>query len=249
MQKIHVNELLPGDLILCHGKGFISNSIMIMEEANYSHSAIYYGNNEILHAYPPELCKINIEFLFKEEKFLDAFRLVKDGFEPGMPGFPVDPILEVGLNYIAEKEKYAMSHLYLLGLVAFTRDIPLPTEEKVKLRQRIDKTMQKLFEKIDHNKLPMVCSEFVYRCFSEADKNGKYTPEINYGSNKKNRLKEAFAKLEEVDNFNEIRKLLFKVELLDQRNGIELKDVVPSCVSPKDLFLSPNFIPLGRIIK
>lgn len=249
MEKIQVSELLPGDLILCHGKGFISTAIMLIEEANYSHSAIYAGNGEIVHAYPPELCKTSIDFLFKEEKFLDAFRLTKDGKQPGFPDFPVKPIFEVAKKYINKKEEYAMSHLYLLTLTMLTRDIPLPLDEKIILRGKVDKLTQKLFKKLDKGKLPMVCSEFVYRCFAEADKSGKYTPEIDYGSNKKNKIKEASANLEELDNFHEIRKMLFNTELLDKRNGEELKDVIPSCVSPRDLFLSPNFIPLGRIVK
>lgn len=249
MQKIKVHDLIPGDLILCHGKGFISNTIMIMEEANYSHSAIYYGDGQIMHAYPPELCITSIDFLFKEEKFLDAFRLIKDGKEFGSPDFSADNVLKVGEQYVAKKEQYAMSHLYLLALVAFTRDIPMPLNDKLKIRERVDNKMQQLFNKIDKGKLPMVCSEFVYRCYAEADSTGKYTPEIEFGSNKKNKIKEAFADLETMDNFHEIRQLLFKMELMDKRHGEELKDVVPSCVSPKDLFLSPNFIPLGRIEK
>jgi len=249
MNKIHLSELQPGDLVLCHGKGFISNAIMLLEEANYSHSAIYAGNGEVMHAYPPELCKVNIDFLFKEEKFLDAFRLVKDGKELGSPGFLADPILAVGEKYITEKEKYAMSHLYLLGFVALTRDFPLPLNEKIELREKIDKTMQKLFKKLDKGKLPMVCSEFVYRCFSEADSLGKYTPEIDYGNNKRNKIIEAFTEIDKRDKFYEMRKFLFKTELIDHRKGEELPNVVPSCVSPKDLFLSSNFLPLGRIEK
>lgn len=249
MKKINVNDLKPGDLILCHGKGFISNTIMLLEEAHYSHSALYAGNGEIMHAYPPELCLTGIDFLFKEEKYLDAFRFLKDGKEPGTPDFPVEPILNVAKKYIDEKENYAMSHLYLLGLVALTRDIPLPKKEKLILREKIDKTMQKLFDKLDKGKLPMVCSEFVYRSFLEADKDGKYRPQIDFSRSKKNKLRDLFANINEASTYQHIQHAIFHKNLQNAKKSAELIDVVPSCVSPKDLFLSPNFIPLGRIEK
>lgn len=249
MHRIRVDELIPGDLILCHGKGFISNSIMLLENANYSHAALYVGNGEIMHAYPPELCRTSIDFLFQEEEFMDAYRLVKDGKDFNSFGFDANEVIQIGENYISRKEEFAMSHLYLIALNQITRDIPLPQEEKVDLREKVDQITKKLFHKLDKGKQPMLCSEFVYRCFCQADSTGKYLPELDYGKNRKNKIKEALSKLDEIDDFDELQHLLYTIELEDKRNGEELKLVIPSCVSPKDLFLSPNFIPLGRISK
>lgn len=180
MNYIKPNELIPGDVILCKGKDLVSDMISWLDGGEYSHATLYIGDNTICEADFDGVLNVGLSKIRNEEKYGDVYRFKKDGHCFNKTDWSAEPVLAVSSSYVAEGTKYAFDHLLLLAMIVLTRRIPLPKREAIIIRTLIDEGTKIIFDIIDQGKTPMVCSELVYRCFSEAIPLEKYQLDIEY---------------------------------------------------------------------
>lgn len=258
MEQITFKDLLPCDVLLCRGNGMLSDAIVALDGGSYSHSAFFDGSG-LVQATSRGVVKDDIGIL-KEETYVDVFRFIKQHHQIGDAGWPAEPVVKEADQIAVEGHKYAFDHLFLLGLVAISRRIPMVPFEKKLLRIILDHAINVLFKVLDEGKEPMVCSEVVYRCFAEALPIEKYQLEIKGtlldrlgGETKPEASHSTLHTLAEVDGEELMRLEHSKTKFLETWHKAKTKDnrgdgdlAVASCVTPHDLEISPNLLKIGR---
>jgi hypothetical protein len=78
----------------------------------------------------------------------------------------MQPVIKKADKYLAIGNPYAYDQIVLLAFLGLTRKIPDNVYEKWLLRRILDQAANWLLPQDD--KQPMICSEFVYRCYNEA---------------------------------------------------------------------------------
>lgn len=160
------SELKPGDVLIFSGEkgSWISEAIMFLAGAPVSHAAmVYTTNTELVEETPPAVRVAKTEGRFTgRDVYVNRLK--------GASG--LDPVVASATRYVNREEPYAMSNLYLVGMILLYRKFTPNTP--------LQKLMIKLFKKlaghvIEHinkrkepGKLPMVCSQFVFQCFEDA---------------------------------------------------------------------------------
>lgn len=248
LNKIKPSELEPGDVILCRGKDMISDIISKMDGSPYSHATQYIGDYKICEADFDGILDVSLNKIKNEEKYGDVYRFNKSGHKFNNSDWKVEPVLEVGEKYVTDGTTYAFSHLILLSLIVLTRRIPLPKIEAKIIRGLVDEATQLIFNLIDNGKTPMVCSELVYRCFSEALPQDKYILDIIYPNFDETNLTLSDtpidAELEEsLNKFNKVFEECKKKNIKLMGNC----KIEASCISPRDLANSPDLELIGRL--
>ncbi|KAB3530499.1 hypothetical protein [Alkaliphilus serpentinus] len=263
MNNLKLNDLKPGDVLLCRGEGWVSDLIALLDGGPYSHTALYVGSNDgkhyVIQATGQGIRRDEITIL-QQETFTDVFRFNKNNHKLGDEDYPYQPLGSNAEEYASEGIKYAYDHLILLAILAVTRDIPLDYMTKKILRNIIDNAASYLFKLLDKGKTPMVCSELVYRCFSEADDHKKYQLSITglklpdysldslEGKTETYKSKELSAEDLELMNAKEaFIELWTKAKGLNGQNPTFIGDPVAACISPKDLFHSKDLEIAGRL--
>ncbi|SCY90353.1 C40 family peptidase [Alkaliphilus peptidifermentans] len=267
MEKIKKIDLFPGDILLCRGKGWISDLIVLFDGGTYSHTAVYVGErcgeHLIIQATSDGVVCTPIEDI-KTETFTDVYRFNKNGHKLGDDQYPYNPVIDVCQKYADSKTKYAFSHLILLAILSVTREIPLDYTTKKIIRSILDDATAHLFKLIDNKTTPMVCSEVAYRAFDEADNNRKYQLSIEGITLKKIKegMMEASNEIRDISNSNadlavididlynsKQRFVDMWSKLKEEENtlySIPLNPIAP-CVTPKDLEKSRNLIKIGEL--
>ncbi|AOT72041.1 hypothetical protein [Geosporobacter ferrireducens] len=264
MKAINFDGLIPGDVLLCRGEGWLSDLIVLFDGGTYSHAAIYAGKEEgthcIIHATRKGMLKMPLEVL-SCEIFADAFRFNKNNHKLGDDGYPYKSVINVGQQYVDEKTKYAFDHLVLLAILGITREIPLDSTSKKIIRSILDNAAAYSFRLLDKGTIPMVCSELVYRCFDEADPGKKYQLSIEgltLQSLKDNLARDFLSISNSSEADMELDKALMdsKQKFIDAWSRLKEEeytvdglpaDPASACVTPRDLENSPNLQKLGRL--
>ena len=250
-KKISLKDLKKGDVLLCKGKGWLSDLIELFDGGTYSHAAIFDGK-QVVQATLHGVVRESINSL-KEELFVDVYRFDKDNHSLGDKGWPSEPVIKEADKIASEGLKYATDHLFLLAILALTRKIPLSDIEKKIVRVVLDHATELLFKAMDKGKTPMVCSEVVYRSFKQAIPENKYKLEIEGVLFETLRLteKEDFAKDELYDSKKNFYEAWKKARIGEQNPEISLKSIDPAvaaCVTPHDLETSETLCKIGRLV-
>lgn len=171
--KISANQLQPGDVLLFHGTGFISNMIRLFDGSQYSHAAIFDGENVVeaigsgITATVLSKCKT-----VAEAEYVHIYRfLSQDGHRLGEPGYATQPVLDTSAKFVAKADRYAYEQLLLLAALAGSRRIPVVSDIPFLrwiLRSILDNAADILAKIVAGGKEPMICSELVYRCYTES---------------------------------------------------------------------------------
>ncbi|NVK21716.1 MAG: hypothetical protein HWD86_04310 [Kangiellaceae bacterium] len=165
-----VRDLRAGDVLLFSPEkgSWISKAITWLTDAPVSHAAMTYQiATKIIEETPPavRVAEATLRFV---DRTISVMRFNK----------PVDsfaPVMNIATGYLNKQEPYAMSNLYLIGmLLIYKKFTPSDPVQRVTL-----KILKKLTAKIisainEHqfpNKMPMVCSQFVFECYQEAGRN------------------------------------------------------------------------------
>jgi hypothetical protein len=153
-------DVAPGDVLLFHGKGFVSWAIRKFDGTEVNHAAIALGDGKFGEAAGMGLRVSNLDEAFRS----NDFTIIKRFDTP-----PVDDVVTVANEYVKATHPYAYQQIVLLALLASTRKIPLPPIGRRFVRSALDHAAAALntFLDKDGNKL-MICSEYVYRCYEEA---------------------------------------------------------------------------------
>ena len=171
MDKIDKSSIRPGDVLLHRTRGEISKLVAWAGDSPYSHAAIVYDGDNLREAISKGVVDTPIaERLAMTDKFdfIDVYR--RADAPAGLADMAMLAVRAVADGYSGKS--YPLNELWYLGLVCAIRDkVPLDPPVKELLREITD-----MF--IDHDPSQQVCSEFVYRCYAEAQTYPSIKPRI-----------------------------------------------------------------------
>lgn len=260
---IEIDQLQKADVLLCRGGHLLGDIIVRLDGGTYSHGVLYKGKDEngdgyVIHAVPRGVVDepICTSFLLNEQEFIDVFRYKKTTGEVGLAPEEADCIVKCATRFVGDK--YAYDHLLLFGLLAITRDITAycrwPWEQKV-IRVLLDHATDLIFQLIDRGQELLVCTEAVYRFYTESDVPGPFALTIEGVLFPKIKpMEQGAISRGSVDPELDAACKRFSAALLQLKtsrntnpSGAGWDPVVASCVSPHDLETSPNLQRIGRL--
>ncbi|GHE12554.1 hypothetical protein [Streptomyces alanosinicus] len=163
-------KVKPGDIVLSRGTGWISQAICLLDGSEVSHAALALEADRVAEAVGEGLRTINGDEVMKDHDLMVARTLAA----------PADmaPVIGVGNTYLRRGAKYAHQQVVLLAVLCVSRRIPLPRGGKQMVRTVLDQAAAAVNTMLERGQQPMICSEFVYRCYSEAQPHAPYTLRI-----------------------------------------------------------------------
>lgn len=158
------NDLKPGDVLLYSGQSMIGKLIRKLDGADVTHAGVYLGNGKVGEALMLGSAGINANaFSLTESNWIEVRRL-KD------KQLCTQPIIEIAENYIAQGNDYAYAEIFLVSVILLTRKINFDNSLFGRIVfSLMRKTNDWLNDVFHEGKEPMICSEFVFRCYDEAD--------------------------------------------------------------------------------
>jgi len=240
---IAFDELRPCDVLLYHGDSPVSQMIQWFDGTEYIHDG-----SKVVEAIVEGVKKRDAAVSVAKSMYVDVWRLRKEGHFIGSTELPAGPVIDVVGRYADEGARFAYEELLLLAMLCTTRRLPLPF-----LRWALDSAASFLEELADEDREPMVCSELVFRSFSEAGDG--YCPRIR-GVDIRARLETLHtpgravrrmsgsdrAVAQFLDRYAAARKKESRDELL-----MVAVEADPNFITPGDLKKSPDFRKIGRL--
>ena len=169
--KLPANQLLPGDVLLYHGNGFISEMIRLFDGSQYSHAAFFNGQ-KVVEAIASGITARPLAESVSGAKYVDVYRFISnDGHRLGDSGYAAQPVLNTAGQFVAKADRYAYEQLVLLAALAGSRRIPVVSDIPFLrwiLRNILDNAAEIISKIVAAGKEPMICSELVYRCYTES---------------------------------------------------------------------------------
>jgi hypothetical protein len=162
-----INDLKSGDVLLFSGEkgSFISEAIMFLTNSPVSHAALVYSDPSTIVEETPPAVQVNPARKRFEGRTVYVNRLKK---EPTS----LSPVIEAAAGYVNDDEPYAMSNLYLVGLLLIYKKFTASTPVQKAMIKILKRLTAHIIDYINKHKtpgkLPMVCSQFVYQCFEDA---------------------------------------------------------------------------------
>ena len=177
---MNINDLKAGDILLFSPEkgSFISWAITYLTDAPVSHAAMFYEekSQSIIEETPPQVAINHAAERFEgREIYVRRLNSKED--------LPLSPVIEKAQNYLNNAEPYDHSGLYTVGLLLvykkFTPNTPVK-KTMIKILKKISSSIiEYIHEHQNLGKSPMVCSQFVAQCYSDAG--DKYKLKINNG--------------------------------------------------------------------
>src|SRR5690349_204972 len=154
----------PFDFVLVHGSGLTSKLIRLFDGGDYNHVFLVKDAATLAQADWGGIAEAPLRPAIEQADYVLVRRL--SATTPDWS--PVERSLG---KYLAEHDRYAYEQILLLAALATTRKIPLPPVVKPLLRTLLDHAASLINDLIAHGKQPMICSEFCYRVYEDADGN------------------------------------------------------------------------------
>lgn len=168
MNTLTASELRHGDVLLFHGNGFLSRFIRFFDGSEYSHAAIFDGEN-VVEAEPEQGDAIRIvppAIAGASAAYTHVYRFTSDDRQQIDHDLPYEPIAQQIAYFKQTPEAYAYSQILLLGLLLATRHLPIPSAAPL-LRHFLDEAAAQLNTLINAGRKIIICSELVYKCFAD----------------------------------------------------------------------------------
>lgn len=157
---ISTADIQPGDLLLFHGKGFVSWAIRKIDGSEVNHTAIAIPDGKLAEAGGFGLTTRDIPTAFSDSNYM----LVRKH----MATDARDPVLAVARAYLDQGSFYAYQQIVLLAVLGVTRRIPARGLARRMIRSALDHAARALMDLLPVGKSWMICSEYTYRCYDEA---------------------------------------------------------------------------------
>ena len=177
---MNINDIKTGDILLFSPEkgSFISWAITFLTGAPVSHAAMFYNeeNQLIIEETPPQVkVSLAVERFKDREIYVRRLNVKED--------LPLSPVIKKATGYLNDTEPYDKSGLYMVGLLLIYKKFTPNTSVKkvmVKILKKITASIIKyIHEHQNPEKSPMVCSQFVAQCYSDAG--DKYKLKIENG--------------------------------------------------------------------
>ena len=152
-------EVKPGDVLLFHGKSFVSWGIRAVDGTEVNHAAVALPGAMLAEAGGKGLQKRAIPRPGGGEYVL-VHRL--------QASQDLDPVIGRATALLNEGHLYAYQQIVLLAVLCLTRRIPLPRLARRMVRSALDHAAKAVMDLLPVGASWMICSEYVYRAFDEA---------------------------------------------------------------------------------
>jgi hypothetical protein len=157
---VGVGALRPADVLLYHGTGWLARLIRFFDGTDFNHAGLCLGDGSVAEAQAPGVIRQGVEPSVAGRVKVLVRRLKQD--------VSLDPVVARGLQIVDEGHRYAFEQLLLLAFLGLTRKLKATPILRTLLRKALDRAASVASGIIGAGKEPMICSEFVYRCYDEA---------------------------------------------------------------------------------
>jgi endonuclease G len=167
--------LVPSDVLLYRGVGFVSRAIILIDGSPVSHAGLFLGGQgyQVGEALGQGLVQRDLSTSYGEDhEWVEARRM------RNTPS-TMDPVLQVGKRYLAHHDKYAYQQIVLLAFLCLTRKLTVTPILGVLVRRVLDTAASALNALMEGGRELMICSEYVYRAYAEALPHDPYNLQIN----------------------------------------------------------------------
>ena len=166
IKAIPVAQLMPGDVLLYRGKGLISDAIRFIDRSEVSHSGLFLGRygeqgRTVGEAIREGVIRRELPKSIEHAEWVESRRLKE---APSS----LDPVLERAAHYLKRGERYAFEQILLLAFLCMTRNLTGSSVLGRLIRETLDAASAFLLQLFNTGREPMICSEFVVRCYREA---------------------------------------------------------------------------------
>lgn len=170
MTNITVDSIETADILLYHGNAMISRLIRFFDGTEVNHAAICIGKRRLGEAEAKGLTRADIDAGIKSPEYMIVRRLKTSPDS-------IQPVIDRAEYYLKIGNKYAFGQILLLAFLGLSRKLQVNPYLKLVLRKVLDQAADWL---VSHsNTQPMICSEFVYRCYNEAEPSGTNPYKLN----------------------------------------------------------------------
>jgi len=169
------SRLVSGDVLLYRGTAAISRAIQLLDGTDVSHAGLYLGNRRVGEA----LVKGGLVNNALADSVVDCEWVLAR--RQSAAGVDMQPVLDRARWYLDQGPRYAYEQILLLAMICLTRRVRVTPVLRLLMRSAIDRAAAHLLDLVNAgNQEPMICSEFVFRCFDEAlpEANDRYSLQI-----------------------------------------------------------------------
>jgi len=170
--KIAPVDLHPGDILLYRfapppwdlPNYLVDGLIISLDGGSYNHASIYDGSN-VLEAVGSGIVSRPVQLSIAHAQQVDVWRLHDEKDEQlGSPGFDAKPVTDATAKFAKNGGSYAYDKLLLLAGIVTTRRLK-PSVGRELLLWILEQATLVLHKIIAGDKVQMICSELVYRCY------------------------------------------------------------------------------------
>jgi hypothetical protein len=165
-RDIPIAQLMPGDVLLYRSKGLISDVMRFIDRSEVSHAGLFLGRygergRTVGEAIREGVIRRELPKSIEHVEWVEARRLKE-------PLASLDPVLERAAYYLKRGERYAFEQVLLLAFLCITRNLAGSSVLGRLIRETLDAAASFLLHLFNTGREPMICSEFVLRCYREA---------------------------------------------------------------------------------
>jgi hypothetical protein len=166
IKAIPVAQLMPGDVLLYRSKGLISDAIRFIDRSEVSHAGLFLGRygeqgRTVGEAIREGVVRRELPKSIEHAEWVESRRLKE---APSS----IDPVLERAAYYLKRGERYGFEQILLLAFLCITRNLAGSSVLGRLIRETLDAAAAFLLQLFNTGREPMICSEFVFRCYREA---------------------------------------------------------------------------------
>jgi hypothetical protein len=166
IKAIPVAQLMQGDVLLYRSKGLISDAIRFVDRSEVSHAGLFLGRygeqgRTVGEAIREGVIRRELPKSIEHVEWVESRRLKE---APSS----IDPVLERAAYYLQRGERYAFEQILLLAFLCITRNLAGSSVLGRLIRETLDAAAAFLLQLFNTGREPMICSEFVVRCYREA---------------------------------------------------------------------------------
>lgn len=174
-EVISPDDLAGADVILYRGEGWLSRAIQFFDGTEMSHASLYLGDGFVGEALGGGLQRRSLATSIGTGHPRVVARRMKQ-----TPSTFI-PVLRHAEGLLADGQRYGYEQLLLLTFLALTRKLKVTPVLRALLRKVLDSAASLVARLTAAGREPMICSEFVYRCYDEAlpASDDEYTIEVN----------------------------------------------------------------------
>lgn len=163
MSNLPSREALEaGDVLLYEGRGLLAKLIRFFDGTQVNHAGLYLGGLEVGEAVQEGVVARPLDTSIGDHPAVFVRRLTTTPTT-------MLPVANRGRTYIGQGQRYAYEQLLLLAFLGLTRKLKVTPILNTLLRRLLDAAASVLVKATSAGRQPMICSEFVYRCYDEAE--------------------------------------------------------------------------------